>query len=152
MSLQAGEPDAPLLRFKKEENNMRHTAKLLALLLAIGMLAALLVGCSGGADANDPNLGTYKGVSWCFVTSPDSPVTDEEFSLELKAGGKGVDKRDGYEYDVNWKLDGENFEMTESFLGVEIKYTGTLKDGKLDIFNGDPEDWLTVEYIYEKQP
>lgn len=130
---------------------MKKTTKLVALLLALAMVAVLLVGCNGSA-ANDPNIGTYKGVSWCFVSEPDSPVTDDEFSLELKAGGKGVSKRDGYEFDITWSVDGENFEMTETFLGVEIKYTGTLKDGKLDIFNGDPEDWLTVEYVYEKQP
>ena len=30
-------------------------------------------------------------------------------------------------------------------------YTGTLVNGKLDIFNGDPEDIWSCEYVYEKQ-
>lgn len=41
--------------------------------------------------------------------------------------------------------------MTEKFLGISIEYTGTLADGKLDIFNADPNDDLTCEYVYEKQ-
>ena len=40
--------------------------------------------------------------------------------------------------------------MTEKFLGSTIDYTGTLKDDKLDIFNGDPDDMWTYEYVYKK--
>ena len=41
--------------------------------------------------------------------------------------------------------------MEETFLGITVEYNGTLTDGKLDIFNGDPSDDLTCEYVYEKQ-
>ncbi len=80
----------------------------------------------------------------------DAKVTNEEFSLVLEANGKGKFIRDGAEFDLTWKLDGENFSMTETFLGISNDYTGTLKDGKLDIFNGDPEEPFTCEYYFEK--
>ena len=40
--------------------------------------------------------------------------------------------------------------MTEKFLGMTIDYTGTLKDGELHIYNGDPSSDLTYEYVYKK--
>lgn len=41
--------------------------------------------------------------------------------------------------------------MSETFIGDPIEYTGTLKDGKLDIFNGNPDDDFSCEYVYEKE-
>ena len=41
--------------------------------------------------------------------------------------------------------------MEETFVGDPIVYTGTLKDGKLDIFNGDKDDIFTYEYVYVKE-
>ena len=76
---------------------------------------------------------------------------EEEFSLELKKNGTGKHNRNDMSFDVTWKLDGEDFTMQETFLGMTIDYTGTLKDGELDIFNGDPEDIWTYEYVYEKK-
>ena len=40
--------------------------------------------------------------------------------------------------------------MKETFLGMSIDYTGTLKDGELHIYNGEPESDLTYEYVYKK--
>ena len=31
-----------------------------------------------------------------------------------------------------------------------LSVTGTLKDGELTIFNGDPSSDLTYEYVYKK--
>ena len=47
----------------------------------------------------------------------------------------------------------ENFtmdEVRERILGMS-PYTGTLKDGELHLFNGNPEDSWTAEYVYRKQ-
>ncbi len=92
--------------------------------------------------------GTYTGKYVKLVG--DTEKVEEEFSLELKADGTGVHNRDDYSFDVTWSLDGDKFKMTETFIGDPIIYTGTLKDGKLDIFNGDPDDIWTYEYVYEK--
>ena len=96
--------------------------------------------------------GTYTGLYTKLVgdDSEGAKNEDEEFSLELKADGTGTHNRDDYSFDVTWSLDGDKFKMTETFIGDPIEYTGTLKDGKLDIFNGDPEDMWTYEYVYEK--
>ena len=73
------------------------------------------------------------------------------FSLELKEDGTGMHNRDGSSYKVKWSIKGNEFTMTETFAGLSIDYNGTLKDGKLDIFNGDKNDDFTYEYVYEKQ-
>ncbi len=95
--------------------------------------------------------GTYEGLYTKIVGDPDTEkVEDEEFSLELNSDGTGRHNRDDASFKVTWSLDGDKFKMTETFVGDPIEYTGTLKDGKLDIFNGDPDDIWTFEYVYEK--
>ena len=131
---------------------MKRTAKIdISALLVLSLVLAFAAcgGSSGGAS--NAAAGTYKGVWHKFVgDNEDAKVTNEEFSLVLEANGKGKFIRDGAEFDLTWKLDGENFSMTETFLGISNDYTGTLKDGKLDIFNGDPEEPFTCEYYFEK--
>ena len=51
---------------------------------------------------------------------------------------------------MTWTLDGEDFTMQESFLGITMDYTGTLKDGVLHLYNGDPTDEWTYEYVYTR--
>lgn len=111
----------------------------------------ILTGCGESQDLSAA-AGTYEGQYGKYVGDPDTAkVEDEEFSLELKADGTGTHNRDDSSFKVTWKLDGEKFSMSETFIGDPIEYTGTLKDGKLDIFNGDPENALTYEYVYEKK-
>lgn len=129
----------------------------IALLVAVAIVGLFaLAGCGKEEkkeEAKKQDLsayaGTYEGQYTKLVG--DTRKDEEEFSLELKADGTGVHNRDDYSFKVTWELDGENFKMTETFIGDPIIYTGTLKDGKLDIFNGDPDDIWTYEYVYEKQ-
>lgn len=93
--------------------------------------------------------GTYIG-QYTKLVGDSTKEYDDEFSLELKEDGTGVHNRDDASYKLKWSLDGEKFKMTETFLGSSIEYTGTLKDDKLDIFNGDPDDTWTYEYVYTK--
>ena len=128
--------------------------KTLTLVLTIILMVSglfLLTGC-GNKEELTADAGTYKGVYTKFVGDDESAkVEDEEFNLELKADGTGKHNRDGESFDITWNLEGENFSMHETFLGMSIDYTGTLANGKLDIFNGDPNDDLTCEYVYEKE-
>ena len=126
---------------------------LIVILVAILLISGLfiLTGCGNKQELSN-SAGTYKGLYTKFVGDPDTAkVEDEEFTLELKADGTGTHNRDGENFNVTWKLDGNNFTMKETFLGMSIDYTGTLTEGKLDIFNGEPSDDLTCEYVYEKQ-
>ena len=118
--------------------------KALAFILAALMIFALAA-CGNGARS--AVAGTYNGVHSKWVGSDE--WDEEEFSVELKADGTGTSNRDGASYDITWDIDGENFTMTETFIG-KIEYTGTLKDGELHIYNGEPSDPLTYEYVYKK--
>lgn len=131
---------------------MKRTAKIFISALLVLSLVLAFAACGGSSGgAGNAAAGTYKGVWHKFVgDNEDAKVTNEEFSLVLEANGKGKFIRDGAEFNLTWKLDGENFSMTETFLGISNDYTGTLKDGKLDIFNGDPEEPFTCEYYFEK--
>lgn len=119
---------------------------LLVTMLVIGIF--IITGC-GKKDLTEYE-GTYEG-KYTKLVGDEKQNTDEKFSLELKSDGTGKHNRNDMSFNVTWEVDGENFTMKETFVGDPIVYTGTLKDGKLDIFNGDPKDIWTYEYVYEKK-
>ena len=119
------------------------------LMVAVIALSVLLItGCGSKKDEKKDAAGTYKG-TYTKLVGDDTKNTDEEFSLELKEDGTGKHNRDGESYDVEWNIEGEKFTMKDKFGPLTIDYTGTLKDGKLQIYNGDPKDIWTYEYNYE---
>ncbi len=137
--------------------------KILSVVLVVILLISgvfLLTGC--GSDSSEtktktetkaPDLSAYAGVytgKYTKLVGDDKKNETEVFSLELKADGTGIHKRDNLEIDVTWSLDGTNFKMTETFMGMTIDYTGTITATSLDIFNGDPTDMWTYEYVYAK--
>ncbi len=116
------------------------------LLTIVAFSFLVLTGCGKDLSAY---AGTYEG-KYTKLVGDEAKNEEEEFSLELKKDGTGVHNRDGESYNVTWTLDGEKFAMTETFIG-KIEYTGTLKDGHLSIFNGDPTNDFTYEYVYDKK-
>ena len=126
---------------------MMKLKNMMALLLVISLMTALLTAC--GDSALKAAAGTYVGQYVKLVG--DDAKKNEKFSLSLLEDGTGKHSRDGMEFDVTWTLEGENFTMKETFVGEPITYTGTMQEGRLDIFNGDPESIWTYEYVYQKQ-
>ena len=117
-----------------------------ALLLVFICLGVFLSSCS-----SDPYSGTYKGMYAKFVGDGDDAKDDiSENKLELNEDGTGRHYRDDFSLRITWEVNGENFSMTERFISIEIEYTGTFRNGEIHIFNGDPEDPLTYEYVYKK--
>lgn len=110
---------------------MKKNAKIcLAILLTIGILFSLTA-CAKGADVSGKYL--CVGQSY-FDEEPTAP--DDGSYIELKKNGKGT-YYSGFSFDLKWKLDGEAFTGTVSFLGLEDTMSGTLKDGYLDVTYGD---------------
>lgn len=96
--------------------------------------------------------GTYKQEYSKYVGDPDTAKdTTEVASIELNEDGTGKSNRNGTSYNIEWKVDGENITLTETFMGMKIEYNGTIKDGKLDLFNGDKTNALTNETVYNKE-
>ena len=127
---------------------MKHT-KSISLLLVLFLLCALLAACGGGSSPMEEAAGLYQGQYTKLVG--DETKEEAVFSLELRGDGTGTHKRDDLEIKITWTLEGEAVTMQESFMGMKMDYTGTLKDGVLHLFNGDPSDVWTCEYVYQKQ-
>ncbi|MBR4080086.1 MAG: hypothetical protein IKK29_07725 [Christensenellaceae bacterium] len=106
--------------------------KLIALLLVVLMIFSFTA-CGG----KDPNLGKYNAVS-------SSMIGTENDWIELKKGGKGT-FFSAFEFDMKWKLEGEKFTGTVTFLGMEETLEGTLKDGVLTASYGD------ISYVFVKE-
>ena len=115
---------------------MKKNFRILLVLAIVGVI--FITGC-GKSNLKDA-AGTYEGEYTKFVGDPDTSKEESEFSLVLNEDGTGKHNRDDESFDVKWSID-----------GITNEYTGTLKDGKLDIFNGDPENDLTAEYVYTKK-
>ena len=118
--------------------------KITVRILCAVLLGVLSIGCFAACGAkNNPDAGEYKGVYGKWVGSEDKDEDED---------GTGTFKRDDNEFTVKeWKVEDGKFSMTEKFLGLENEYTGTLKDGHLEIYGGDPEDELTYMYVFEKK-
>ena len=115
-------------------------------------LLLLLAGTAACREASEFAAGNYVGIYGKWVCDDDSErITDEIVSLDLNADGTGVFHRDDYDFSVTWKQDGAVITIRERFLGASNEYTGTLVDGTLEIFSGDPEDPLAYEYVLEKE-
>ena len=121
--------------------------KIIAFAVVLMMVFAL---ASCGNSALKDAAGKYEGVHAKLVGSEEWDEDEEPFSLDLKADGTATSARNGAEYNATWELDGENFKMTETFIGT-IDYTGTLEGTKLTLYNGDPTNPTTAVYVYEKQ-
>ncbi len=109
----------------------------------------LLTGC--GNDLKK-YAGTYKLEYSKFVGDPDTAKNTTDFAeMILNSDGTGKSNRDGLNINIEWSMNGDNITLIETFMGMKIEYNGTLKDGKLDLFNGDRTDELTNEKVYNKE-
>ncbi len=119
-------------------------------LFTLVTLAGLLVVAGCGKKDLSSYAGTYSLEYYKYVGDSEADKQTEEWTMELSADGTGKSNRDGASYNVEWSLDGENVKITEKFIGT-IDYNGTLKDGRLDVFNGDKENALTMEAVFNKK-
>lgn len=126
--------------------------KKILVLVAILLCAISLTACGSKKEEKkdlSKYAGTYNGL-YTKLVGDDTKETDDEFSLVLNEDGTGKHNRNDMSFNVTWTVDGEKFKMSETFVGDPIEYTGTLKDGKLHLYNGDPKNDFTYEYFYEK--
>ncbi len=108
----------------------------------------LLTGCG---NSFKEYAGTYKLEYSKYVGDPETAKSMEEWTLILEEDGTGKSNRDGGSYKVEWSIDGDNITLNEEFGTLSIDYNGTIKDGKIDAFNGDKTDMLTMEVVFNKQ-
>lgn len=119
------------------------------LLIALVFVSVLvLTGC--GKDLSK-YAGTYKLEYSKYVGDPETAKNTEEWTIVLEKDGTGKSNRDGASYTVEWSIKGDDITLKEKFAGLTNDYNGTLKDGKLDIFNGDKTKEITLEAIFNKQ-
>ncbi len=115
------------------------------------MVGVLFITSCGKGDLSK-YAGTYKIEYSKYVGDPDTAKnTDEIWTIELNSDGTGKSSRNGSNYDVEWSINGENITFVEKFMGIKLDYNGTISNNKLDIFNGDKTNDLTLEAVFIKQ-
>ena len=111
---------------------MKNLWKKLACMLLAAMLVTMLCAC-GGSSEPDPNAGLYTGSSaeMSGMTLDLADLFGDDFTIELKDGGKGVFTYDGESYNIKWTLDGTTFHAE----GRGAELDGTLSDGTMVLEN-----------------
>ncbi|MBR4342672.1 MAG: hypothetical protein IKP88_08205 [Lachnospiraceae bacterium] len=96
--------------------------------------------------------GTYIGQYTKFVgDGPDSKDTSKQFKIVLNDDGTGMSYRDDLEIKIpDWTVENGDVKLTEKFLG-KIDYTGKLDGKNLNLFNGEPSNPFTCEYVFVKE-
>ena len=112
---------------------MKHLKRILAVVLALGLLAGL---AACGGQSSDPNLGVYTGTK-VVMFEEEYPITDiydqGDNLVELKADGKGTITLDGDVIEMTWTLDGEKFNIHIDDGTDAVDCPGTLTDGVITI-------------------
>ena len=117
-------------------------------ILIIIVLSIFMIGCSKNLKKY---AGEYEGMYTRYVGDPEDVTNKETFSLILNDNGKGVHKRDGYEYEVTWNVKKDKLNIKEKFMGLTNEYTGIFEDGKLVLYNGELTEPFTLQLIYKKK-
>lgn len=115
-------------------------------LLLVGLF--MFVGCSSDLEEYS---GTYKLSYYKYVGDPDTAKNTAVEQIILNEDGTGKSIRDGLDITVTWSIDGNNITLTETYIGTKIEYNGILENNKLDLFNGDKTNMLTIEKVYNKE-
>ena len=94
----------------------------------------------------DSAKGTYNFV---YEKGPliSSTEFDYQFILDGYGGGEYIHK--GSTHKVKYKLEGTTINLTDTITG--IKYNGTLQNGELHIYDGNPNGLNVTEFLYQKQ-
>lgn len=111
--------------------------------IAFVMTACMLLFLAACGEKGPDVTGKYLCVGESYFDEALQEPSEESW-LELKKGGKGT-YYSGFEFDLKWKLDGESFTGTVSFLGMEEPMEGTLKDGVIDVKYGD----MNIRFVKE---
>ena len=106
--------------------------RVLAIVLAVFLLAALLTACGGGGN-DSKYVGKYymsRIADWSAKEYADlfgisEQEAKESMWVELKSGGKATFFTDDEAEEVSWKVSGETLTLTAQ--GEEM--SGTIKDG-----------------------
>ena len=116
------------------------------IIIAISIIFVLIITACSSNKVMDSAKGTYNFV---YEKGPliSSTEFDYQFILDGYGGGEYIHK--GSTHKVKYKLEGTTINLTDTITG--IKYTGTLQNGELHIYDGNPNGLNVTEFLYQTQ-
>ena len=113
---------------------------------AILLIFVFIISACTSNKVVDSAKGTYNFV---YEKGPliSSTEFDYQFILDGYGGGEYIHK--GSTHKVKYKLEGTTINLTDTITG--IKYNGTLQNGELHIYDGNPTSINVTEFLYQKQ-
>ncbi len=115
--------------------------------IVVFIFSILLVGCS-----NDDYLGTYALEYSKYVgDSEDIKNTNDYAEIILESDGVGTSIRSGITHDIKWSIDGDNIQILETQTESILEYNGIIKDNRIDLYNGDKTNAITLHEVFIKK-
>ena len=93
--------------------------RVLAIVLAVFLLAALLTACGGGSDSKYvgkyymSRIADWSAKEYADLFGISEQEAKESMWVELKSGGKATFFTDDEAEEVSWKVSGETLELTK---------------------------------------
>lgn len=114
----------------------------------IAVIFALMFMCVSSCTQKTPDgaRGTYIFV---YEKGPLFSSTDLDYQFILDGYGGGEYIHKGSTHKVKYKLEGTTINLTDTITG--IKYNGTLQNGELHIYDGNPTSVNVSEFLYQKE-
>ncbi len=121
--------------------------KKLLLILFVGIV--FICGCSNNKFAS--NAGTYELEYSKYVGDKEDAIDTSKEELILNPDGTGYINRNNRMLELTWDIDGENISYSVKEEIMNQGYSGVIRNGKMEVFNGNPDDALTMKYVYNKK-
>ncbi len=110
---------------------------------SVMIIIVFLIGCTNKAEV-DEAVGKYYFV---YERAPLHYYDDLDYIMTLDGYGKGEWKREDKIHNIKYTLNGNNIKIEDKLTG--IYYNGTVSDGQLHLYDGDPNDMMVTEYMFE---
>ena len=123
---------------------MKKRNRTIVTVLLAALILSVLTGCGSKMPAG--SYGTYE-LEWESISIIEKTDQDFKFILDGKGGGeyhhKGSVHKVKYTYDESG-----NIRIDDTITG--IRYNGTLLNGELHIYDGNPDSDTVSEFLYKK--
>ena len=122
---------------------MKFKKKSIILIYVIASIFVLSACSSGGGK--DGAEGTYYFV---YEKGPLFVKDNKDYSIVLYGNGKGEYNREGNKHKLKYTFNNPDIEIMDNMTG--IKYKGTVSDGDLLFYDGDPDDPTVSEFFFQQ--
>lgn len=110
------------------------------------ILTLILLACSSSLHDIDDAVGVYNFV---YEQAPLKRIDSRDSMMILDGYGKGEYHKEGYVHEIKYTFEDPDIVITDKQTG--IKYSGTLVEGELLLYDGIEGGRTTSEFLFKSK-